>query len=69
MGKMVKDYVSPYSKEYEYGRYLKDSDIPPMTSTQHQFAKMLFEEDNFNMLSKWGDLDIIYNSIRKHLKP
>lgn len=69
MGKMVKDYVAPYSKEYEYSRWLKDSCIPPMTSAQHQFAKILFEEDNFKILSKWGDLDIIYNSIRKHLKP
>jgi len=32
-------------------------------------AKQLFEEENFKMLSKWGDLDVIYKSVRKYLKP
>ena len=47
----------------------KSKDIPPMTNTQQQFAKLLFEDKNKEMLMKWGNLDIIYNSIRKYLKP
>ena len=53
----------------EYKKWLNDADIPPMTNTQYKFAKMLFEEENFKLMSSFGDLDIIYNSIRKHLKP
>ena len=60
-------------KEIEYNKWLdkaiKNNEIPPMTSTQCSFAKQLFEEDNFKILTKWGDLDVIYKSIRKHLKP
>lgn len=53
----------------EYKKWLKDADIPPMTNTQYLFAMRLFEKDSFELLKKFGDLDIIYNSVRKHLKP
>lgn len=58
-----------YDKEKEFKRWLEESFIPPMTRTQHEFASMLFNEENYNIMSRWGDLDIIYKSIRKHLKP
>jgi len=62
-----------YDKEKEYEEWLKEAiknnEIPPMTNTQCNFAKQLFEEENFKMLSKWGDLDVIYKSVRKYLKP
>ena len=48
---------------------IKNNEIPPMTNSQYNFAKLLFEDKNKEMLNKWGDLDIIYKSIRKYLKP
>ncbi len=62
-----------YDKELEYEKWLKEAiknkEIPPMTNTQCNFAKLLFEEENYKMLTKWGDLEIIFKSVRKHLKP
>lgn len=58
-----------HDKQQEYYNWLKQSNVPPMTNTQHQFAQVLFEKDMFDLLQKFGDLDIIYNSVRKHLKP
>ncbi len=60
-----------HDANYEYRRWLENRviEVPPMTNTQYKFARMLFEEENFKLMSSFGDLDIIYNSIRKHLKP
>ncbi len=71
MNKLVKNYkgTGQYNKKYEFNEWLKQANVPPMTNTQHQFAQMLFEKDMFDLLQKFGDLDIVYNSIRKHLKP
>lgn len=68
--KLLKGF-NPHDAEYEYRKWLEDRliNVPPMTNTQYKFAKMLFEEDAFKLMSSFGDLDIIYNSIRKHLKP
>jgi hypothetical protein len=63
--------LNKYDAADEYRRWLEDRiiEVPLMTNTQYKFARMLFEEENFKLMSSFGDLDIIYNSIRKHLKP
>lgn len=61
-----------YNKEL-YETWLKDpktkEKIPPITNTQSRFAKFLFEEESAKHLSSIGNLDDIYLSIRRFLKP
>ena len=55
----------------EYEKWLKDPNtkIFPMTNTQCNFAKFLFKESSENHLEKIGNLDDIYLSIRRYIKP
>ena len=55
----------------EYEKWLKDPNtkIPPMTNTQCNFAKFLFKRSSIEHLEKIGNLDDIYLSIRRYIKP
>ena len=55
----------------EYEKWLKDPNtkIFPMTNTQCNFAKFLFKRSSINHLEKIGNLDDIYLSIRRFIKP
>ena len=63
--------MSNKTAETEYEKWLNDPNtkIPPMTNTQCNFAKFLFKENSINHLEKIGDLNDIYLSIRRFLKP
>ena len=50
----------------EYLEWVKQSGLDPLTNTEHKFAEFLLA--NQKELKKVGDLDKIYNSVRKYLK-
>ena len=52
----------------EYLEWVKQTNLPPLTNTQHIFAEWLLEEDNAKMISKIGNLNDIFISVREHLK-
>jgi len=67
----MKDYTTKtnnaiFSKDYL--EWVKQSNLPPLTNTQQQFAEWLLREDNAKVISQIGDLDTIFSSVRKFVK-
>ena len=46
-----------------YHQWVAQSNLPPMTSTQAEFAKWLLHPDQVARISKIGNLEIIFKSI------
>ena len=52
----------------KYKNWVKQSNLPPLTNTQHRFAEWLLQKENEIIISQIGDLDKIFLSVRKWLK-
>jgi hypothetical protein len=63
---LVLDCVSLFSDEYK--DWVKQSDLPPLTNSQYQFASWLLDESNRKIIGQIGDLDKVFSSVRKFLK-
>ncbi len=50
----------------KYKDWVKQANLPPLTNTQHQFAEWLLL--NENQINKTGNLEVIFESVRKYLK-
>lgn len=55
-----------FSKEYK--KWVQANGISGLTNTQHEFAEWLLKPENAKMISRIGDLDSVFLSIRKYLK-
>lgn len=60
------DCVSLFSNEYK--EWVKQSNLPPLTNSQCQFASWLLDESNRKIIGQIGDLDKVFSSVRKFLK-
>ena len=55
-----------YMEWIDWSKKNVNQELPLLTNTQVRFAMFLFE--NKEMVSKIGNLDLVYKSIRKFLK-
>jgi len=53
-----------YSKNYN--NWVRQANLPPLTSKQHKFAEFLF--DHYKMVGQIGDMSTIFESVRKYIK-
>lgn len=58
--------MESYSEEYL--KWVKQANLPPLTNTQYRFAEWLLKEEQQEQMSKIGDLESIFKSIRKYVK-
>jgi len=52
----------------QYLEWVQQANIPPITSLQHRFAEWLLQPENLNVISQLGELDKVFNSVRKYIK-
>jgi len=52
----------------DYMSWVQQSNLPPLTNTQHTFAKWLLMEDSQKQIDKIGNLDVIFSSVRDWVK-
>jgi len=58
--------IAPNSNKYL--EWVKQANLPPLTNTQSRFAEWLLTDEISDIISQIGDLDTIFNSVRKFVK-
>lgn len=64
---VMKAFSAPYYSD-AYLQWVKQAQLPPLTNTQFKFAEFLLKEENVKEMQKIGDLNIVFESVRKWVK-